>query len=321
MPANLHAIDTLPSEPSAETGFAINGLDRQSERREDPAFIRELLGQTSTRTLVFSGDIPILNRDGLLHDPTFLLADAQRLGPARETAFLGLDATGTALFATLIDSMSAETQQARDDLAMIDLRTLALQALLPPAVLGRLAQAKSLLGWHARHRFCANCGARTEVSLSGWRRHCPACSAAHFPRTDPVVIMLVEQGGDCLLGRQPGFPPRMVSCLAGFMEAGETIEDAVRREVREEAGIGIGRVSYFASQPWPFPASLMIGCIAEAQSRDLTIDHDELETAGWYSRAEVMKMLEAPAEGPIAPPKPSIANLLMRSWAMGRLSL
>ncbi|ACB93913.1 NAD(+) diphosphatase [Beijerinckia indica] len=317
----LFAVEPTPSEPSAETGFALNGLDRLSQRREDANFLQAMTEAPSTRTLVFSGDIPVLKRCGTVHEATFTLAEAAHLGIAREAAFLGVDAAGEALFALLLESVLPEKQQERDDIAMIDLRTIALQGLVAPFMLGRLGEAKSLLYWHSRHRFCANCGTKTQVSVSGWRRHCPACEASHFPRTDPVVIMLVQDGAHCLLGRQAAFPPRMVSCLAGFMESGETIEDAVRREVFEEVGIGVGKVTYFASQPWPFPASLMIGCLAEARSRDLVLDHEELEDARWYSRAEVRQMLEAPLpEGPICPPKLSIANLLLRRWASESLT-
>ena len=142
---------------------------------------------------------------------------------------------------------------------------------LAPGEAGILAQARSLVNWHLRHGFCAVCGARTEVADGGYVRRCPACAAEHFPRTDPVVIMLVRDGEDCLLGRQAHFPAGVYSALAGFVEPGETIEEAVRREVMEEAGIEVGEVDYHSSQPWPFPASLMIGCIAKAASRRIAL--------------------------------------------------
>jgi len=195
-----------------------------------------------------------------------------------------------------------------------------MQNLVPIEILGALGQAKSLMHWHARHRFCSNCGAPSGVCAAGWRRSCEACGAQHFPRIDPVVIMLVVDGPDCLLARHAGsrraaHPEGIYSCLAGFVETGETFEDAVRREVLEEVGIGIARVDYLASQPWPFPSSMMIGCIAQAASRELTIDPKELEDARWFSRQEAALMLGgAHPQGLACPPKLAIANLLIATW-------
>ena len=155
-----------------------------------------------------------------------------------------------------------------------------------------LAAAKALMHWHAHHRFCANCGALTGVAVAGWRRDCKVCKATHFPRTDPVVIMLAVDGDACVLGRQPRFPKGMYSALAGFVEPGETIEAAVRREIWEETGVACGAVQYFASQPWPFPASLMIGCFAEARNRSIKVDQVELEDARWFTREEAVALLE-----------------------------
>src|SRR5690606_35678132 len=143
-----------------------------------------------------------------------------------------------------------------------DIRSLLMSEALPEHELGAAAEARSLVHWHRSHRFCALCGALSKMANAGWRRDCPQCGAAHFPRTDPVAIMLAVDGERCLLGRQPRFAPGMYSCLAGFVEPGETLEDAVRREIFEEAGIRIGRVRYLASQPWPMPSSLMVGFFA-----------------------------------------------------------
>jgi NAD+ diphosphatase len=172
-----------------------------------------------------------------------------------------------------------------------------------------------MLAWHARHRFCANCGAATQAVCAGWKRDCPACRTEHFPRTDPVVIMLTVDGERCLLGRQSRFVSGVWSCLAGFVEPGESIEEAVRREVREEAGIACGRVRYFASQPWPFPMSLMIGCHAEALSSSIVIDQAELEDARWFTREEVAAMLMRRHAGGLATPPPmAIAHHIIRAW-------
>jgi NAD+ diphosphatase len=177
------------------------------------------------------------------------------------------------------------------------------------------AAAMSLARWHVRHRFCANCGHASEVVRGGWSRRCPRCSAEHFPRVDPVVIMLVEHDGNVLLGRQPQYPPGRYSALAGFVEVGESVEDAVAREVKEEAGIDVASVRYVASQPWPFPSSLMIGCHAEALSDALTIDTAELEDARWFTRAEVARALAGAEDASFLPPPPTaIARTLLERW-------
>jgi NAD+ diphosphatase len=261
----------------------------------------------------------VLKRSAEHFDALFTGAEAAALGEARETAFLGLDGE-TPLFATLIDEETPETSQGRDDITMIDLRSIATQGLVPPEILGALGQAKSLMHWHSRHRFCSNCGAPSRVAAAGWRRTCDGCKTHHFPRTDPVVIMLVLDGDSCLMGRQADYPAGMYSCLAGFVEAGETIEDAVRRETREESGVTVGEVEYFASQPWPFPASLMIGAIAHARTRRLVIDAKELEDARWFPRDDVRLMLDNQHhEGFSCPPKLAVANLLIRAWAAGEV--
>ena len=171
-------------------------------------------------------------------------------------------------------------QQAEEDL--MDLRSLAVAGFLPQGELAILAQARSLLHWHERHGFCANCGAKTEMRDAGYRRHCGACTTDHFPRTDPVIIIAVRHGKRMLLGRQSAWPEGMYSTLAGFMEPGETIEEAARREVFEEAGISVGEIRFHSNQPWPFPSSLMIGLIGEALTDDIVIDPKELETARWF---------------------------------------
>jgi NAD+ diphosphatase len=204
----------------------------------------------------------------------------------------------------------------REDLKLVDLRSIATGGLVPQDKTAMLAAAKALMHWHARHRFCSNCGTPTEVAVAGWRRDCPVCKAIHFPRTDPVVIMLAVDGDACLLGRQPRFPKGMYSALAGFVEPGETIEAAVRREIREEAAVVCRAVQYFASQPWPFPASLMIGCFAEAESRSFEIDRVELEDARWFSRDETIALLEhRHPEGLAAPTPMAIAHHLLKRWA------
>jgi NAD+ diphosphatase len=192
-------------------------------------------------------------------------------------------------------------------------------AALPAGDLATYGTARSLVNWHARHRFCANCGGSTVLAKGGWQRSCTVCGAEHFPRVDPVTIMLVQHGDDLLLGRQPRFPEGNYSALAGFVEPGETIEEAVAREVYEEAGVRVRDVSYISSQPWPFPSNLMIGCLAHADDRAVTIDHTELEDARWFSRSEVEEAMAATQRGERgiafqAPGHQAIAHHLLRWW-------
>jgi NAD+ diphosphatase len=196
-----------------------------------------------------------------------------------------------------------------------DLRSIAVRGLVAQDHLPPIALAKAMLHWHARHKYCSNCGAPTRVTQCGWRRDCPRCEGQHFPRTDPVVIMLAVKGDRCLLGRSGRFGPGMWSCLAGFVEPGESIADATRRETKEEAGIDCGRVTFFESQPWPFPSSLMIGCHTEALSEEITVDRDELEDARWFDRDEIVLMLKRQHPKELfTPPPVAIAHHIIRAW-------
>lgn len=301
-------------ELSARTGFADNPLERHSERRDKPEEIAVLRARPDARTFVLAGEIPVLKRDGAALSARFTFSEAAALGASAETPLLGT-IDGTPLFACLLPMEAAETLKARDDLLVTDLRSIAVQGLLPAREVGPLAEAKALLGWHQRHRFCANCGAPSTVAAGGWRRDCAACNAQHFPRVDPVVIMLAVRGDRCVMGRQARFAPGMYSCLAGFVEPGETVEDAVRRELMEEAGIRVGRVRYLASQPWPFPSSLMIGCLAEALDDELVVDMIELEDARWFTRAEAAAMLAREHPLGLGAPQPvAIAHHILRAW-------
>jgi NAD+ diphosphatase len=201
--------------------------------------------------------------------------------------------------------------------AFADLR--AVMGALDAADAGVAATAKGVFAWHETHGFCARCGAASEVADAGWKRVCPACGGQHFPRTDPVVIMLILSGDDVLLGRSPAWPEGMYSLLAGFMEPGESIEAAVRRETWEETGVEIGAVDYLASQPWPFPSSLMIGCRGLARTREITLDPVELEDARWVGRQGVLDGLMGrdPAMRPAR--KGSIARFLIERWLADRL--
>ena len=201
------------------------------------------------------------------------------------------------------------------DARFVELR--GIMARLSPMDAELAASARALTGWHAGHRFCAACGQPSEPRASGWQRACPSCNTVHFPRTDPVVIMLVARGGQVLLGRSHGWPEGMYSCLAGFIEPGETVEAAVRREVAEETGVRVGAVRYAASQPWPFPASLMLGMVAEAESEAITLDPAELEDALWLSRDGLAQVMEGTHPRIRAPREGAIARWLLARWIEG----
>ncbi len=287
------------------TGLTGSPLDRADHLRRDPAALVPLRADPAARWLVFDTLRPLMTAGDT---PDFQWLHRSELPADALSVFLGLAPDGSPRFAAatsaapIIEALGGRTMDAR-----------AAAQLLGDGRAAILAHARSLLAWHERHLFCANCGAPTEIAKAGYGRSCGACAAEHFPRTDPVVIMLAVKGDHALVGRQPGFPPRLYSALAGFVEQGESLEEAVARELYEEAGIRTGRVRYLASQPWPFPSSLMIACLAEAKGVELTIDEDELEEARWVTRSEVQAALAGTAEWMVPPPM-AIAHTLLRFW-------
>ena len=303
--------------PRPHLGYTQNAIERAAERRTDAAFLAASEAEPGAGAYAIAGELVILQKGPGGLDPLFAPAEARRLAPSNESVFLGT-LNGAARLGLGIETEAVEALKARSDLLLIDLRSIAVQGLVQPEHLPPLAEAKAMLQWHARHRFCANCGAPTAVVCGGWKRDCAACSVEHFPRTDPVVIMLAIDGERCLLGRQARFPQGTYSCLAGFVEPGETIEEAARREILEEAGVVCGRVNYFASQPWPFPMSLMIGCHAEARSTEIVVDRNELQDARWFDRAEVARMLmRQHPDGLATPPPVAIAHHIIRAFVEG----
>jgi NAD+ diphosphatase len=298
-------------------GYAASRIERAAEKRTDADALRALEADAAARWYVVGGELVAMRKaagDKTACDPLFERAEAQALGAVTHAVFLGL-MDGAPRFALAIDPAAMETLKTRDGFEISDLRTIAVRGMVEEQHLPPLAEGKSLLIWNSRRRYCSNCGGETRVVEAGWRRDCPNCKMQHFPRTDPVVIMLAIDGDRCLLGRSGRFATNSWSCLAGFVEPGETIEDAVRREVHEEAGVIVGEVKYFRSQPWPFPSSLMIGCHAKALSRELVVDHNELEGARWFDREEVASMLARQhPEGLITPVPIAIAYHIIREW-------
>ncbi len=306
--------------PKPQLGYTQSRIERAAELRADAAALERLAADRNARAVVIGIEMIVMKKGAPLSEPLFTLDEARALGVTHESIFLGT-IDGAPRFGIGLDPAAAEALKARDDYLVSDLRSIAVQGLVAPEHLPPIAEAKAVLHWHARHRFCPNCGAPTQPVNGGWRRDCPQCKTQHFPRTDPVVIMLAVDGERCLLGRSPRFVATMWSCLAGFVEPGESIEDAVHRETREEAGIACGRVAYFASQPWPFPTSLMIGCHAEALTRDIVVDRTELEDARWFSKDEVVTMLmRKHAQGLTTPPPVAIAHHIIRAWVEDEIS-
>jgi NAD+ diphosphatase len=295
--------------------FTANPLDRAGARRGDAAWMAARLADKASRFLPLRELKPLINpgpAPTLAWQQAAALTEAFASGAA--AVMLGVDG-GVCHFAVDADGGHAEFAG-----KFIDARTIAPQ--LPAGEAAIMAQARSLIDWHRRHRFCAACGKPSRPDQGGYVRRCSdgACNAEHFPRTDPVTIMLVAHGNDLLLGRQGRFLPGVYSALAGFVEPGESIEEAVRREVAEEAGITVGEVRYLASQPWPFPSSLMIGCIGTALDREITRDGAELEDARWFSRDEVAAMAARSGDleaSPRLPAPMSIAYQLARMWLDG----
>lgn len=279
-------------------GFTGGTLDRADAVRHDANRLSAAIADPRARLLRMDGYLPRLTTEGDLEWGS--LAEAE---PDAPLVLLGMDddeprfaaakgrapARSGAMFAAL-DRMNAHAA-------------------------ATWGAARTVLDWHARHGFCANCGSPTEPFRAGWGRCCANCETEHFPRVDPVVIMLAEHGDRVLLGRQPAFPPGRYSALAGFLEAGESIEEAVRREVMEEAGVEVGVVRYVASQPWPFPGQLMIACIGAAEDDAITLDRNELEDAIWVSRADVRAVLAGKSGPFLPPPGYAIAHTLLEAWA------
>ncbi|WP_323780566.1 NAD(+) diphosphatase [Thalassovita sp.] len=315
--------------------FGGSGLDRAAELRGDADAMAAAAAAPGATTMVLWRGKPLISRgpEGNT-DLTRLPLDHPILAEVREAPiFLGREDSGpvfahdisgwvpAALDPAALNSFFDPSEQHHPSLpdsdSFAELRMIMTRLTARDAELA--ATSRALLNWHRTHRFCSKCGQESVMSMSGWQRNCPSCGSQHFPRTDPVVIMLITRGNSVLMGRSHGWPAGMYSLLAGFVEPGETLEAAVRREVFEESGIRVGAVEYLASQPWAFPASLMFGCKGEGLSEEVTIDPKEIEDARWFSREEIM--LSFSGQHPVLRParKGAIAEFLLRNWLADRL--
>lgn len=309
--------------------FGGSGLDRAAELRGDKDALQGLAAQSEARAIVSWRGKPLLRVDDGATELARMPLDHPLLGLAEvDPVFMGReDASG--VFAYDISAWQPEdidegalgqfldpSIQRHPDLpaefGFEELRASMTRLTARDAELA--ATAKAVQGWHVSHRYCARCGAESRMAMAGWQRDCEACGGHHFPRTDPVVIMLITHGNSVLVGRSPGWPEGMYSLLAGFVEPGETIEAAVRREVFEEAGVRVGQVTYLASQPWAFPSSLMFGCAGEALNRDITIDPHEIEDAIWVTRDEMMDVFAGRNDRILPARNGAIAHFLLRNW-------
>lgn len=317
--------------------FGGSALDRAAHLRGDPDSLKRSWEDPRAIVVALWRGKPLVVGEGLdqlarlpASHPVFAAGLARQ---AEAPVLLGLE-EDTPVFACDLSGWSPEDQETNTvggfvdpslqrhpdlpgDTAFAELRRIMTR--LGPRDAELAATARAIFGWHSTHRFCACCGEASDIAQGGWQRNCPACGASHFPRTDPVVIMLITHGNAVLMGRSPGWPEGMYSLLAGFIEPGETIEAAVRREVLEEAGVPVGPVSYLASQPWPFPASLMFGCAGVALNDDIRIDPTEIEDAMWVSREDMMMAFAG--QHPVLKParKGAIARFLLENWLADRL--
>lgn len=300
--------------------FTGNRFDRAANFRSDAKWLTEKMEDSSSRyvplhdlkALIDLNDGPGIDWRGFGDVKEYIDAGATLI-------FLGI-ADFASHFAIDVTSIGNPKQPPNGDWGkFIDVRSISAQ--LRPGDAGALAQARSMIAWHNNHGFCAVCGEKTKPQEAGYSRKCISdeCKSSHFPRTDPVAIMMVTKGDSCLMGTGHHFPKQQYSCLAGFIEPGETIEQGVRREVFEESGIKTGKVTYHSSQPWPYPSSLMIGCFAEALSDEITIDPKELADARWFTRDEIKLMIERAGsmETPRVSPSLAIAHQLAKAWIDG----
>ncbi len=309
--------------------FAGNPIDRGDALRRDESEIAHLMRSDNTQVLILAGLDPLItNTDDTAANLGWINYKTahQLVGTEPNLAsFLGVDDQGNPLVAWNVKGSARhgsdqipDSESSRLGLQLCDARESAM--IISGAETGILSQARANLGWHSTHQFCARCGDPTEMRRGGLMRQCAGCNAQHFPRTDPVIITVVTDGDRCILGQSAGrlSAMKMYSALAGFMDHGESMEEAVRREVWEEAGIRVGRVQYHSTQPWPFPSSLMIGSHCEALTTDVDIDEFEMTDVRWWDREEVLLALAEKNDDLRVPGPIAIAHHLIKAWATGK---
>ena len=299
--------------------YSGNPLDRGDRERRDPLWIADRAKDPTSKFLPL-WDLEVLVSEGPRNGLGWLgIGELRRLDVDASVVFLGL-LEETAHFAVDIskNERAARGLLENGDWSFVDARTAATGLLNGPDA-GIVAQARAQINWHNRNGFCSICGHETFVKRGGQVRQCSKCSTEHFPRTDPVIIMVVSDGNRCLLGQSRGRLSRMntYSALAGFVDQGESIEEAVSREVMEESGIRIDNIRYHSSQPWPFPSSLMIGCHADAVTTDISMDPGEMADVRWFEREEVLLALEGKSDKLMVPGPIAIAHHLIKAWATG----
>ena len=306
----------MPLDAFSNT-FAGNPLDRASDKRSDPDWLATQLASDEALGVAIWNGQPFVEpaKDGgrqIAYLPAKLVAELA--GGDERLLFLGLWQT-SAVFAVDLEGAAnpADGGPLQGLGKFEDLRAVALK--LPHTEAAIVATAKQMFEWRRKHPYCAVCGQPSQAKDGGWKRHCPSCETEHFPRTDPVVIMLAHHGERCMLGRQERWPPGMFSALAGFLEPGETIEEACARELMEEAGLRTRKVRYHSTQPWPYPSSLMIGLIAEVEDDEGTPDQTEISEVRWFTRDEAKALVAGQIEGTFAPQRLAIAHQLIKAWA------
>ena len=305
--------------------FAGNPLDRGEVERRDEAWIADQARDPGSRFLPMRGPGVLVNAAATGNGEPALgwlsWSDLEPHVTSTSPLLLGME-NGTTYFAIDLtrDESAAATVEAQGDYRFEEARSAAENLLSGPEA-AIMAQGRAQVNWHNRHGFCSVCGHATEMRRGGQKRECTSCKAEHFPRTDPVIIMLVHDGERCLLGQSRGRLQAMnrYSALAGFMDQAEAIEEAVAREVMEEAGIRVKQVRYHSSQPWPFPSSLMIGCHAEADTTSINMDNEEMTDVQWFDRSEVLLGLEEKSEKLRLPGPIAIAHHLIKAWAYGEV--
>ncbi|MEH6410060.1 MAG: NAD(+) diphosphatase [Hyphomonas sp.] len=298
---------------SNDMPLAAKPLDRAAHRRTDEAWLQTAMQQDDALFFLMRKGDPFVEKRGLF----WMGPEARKLSPASPTVFMGEDKQGAPVFAlNLPDAFDVEESLIAGAGTFSEFRMAA--GAMADMEANLVSTARSVFLWHASHGHCAKCGGRVGVVDAGWKTQCPECGTEHFPRTDPVAIMLAVKDGKCLIGRQAMWPAGFMSCLAGFCEPGETIEQAAARELFEEAGIKCDPASaeYIACQPWPFPSSLMVGLILEAENFEITLDKNEIDEARWITRAEAREIISGQHAELFCPPKMAIAHHILRTWAL-----